>query len=217
MPVILSIDTATTRASLVLGQQDRILHHESTDERIEAPVWLRNAYENALSKGGLSSREIDAVAVNIGPGGLTSTRGGVTFANALAWGLGTPVLPLCYFDLLAAENAGRSVVCVRATTAGSGFAKFHVDGTASSLMFGNLDRILAQADRQLGHFVLSGIYEPAILDHLPRSMTGPRHAGAKVLHTTALQQFAVSETPFEPLEPVTSHSPQVEAFDEKPE
>lgn len=47
--------------------------------------------EDALEEAGWTKTDIEGVACNLGPGGFTSVRNGVAFANALAHGLGVPL------------------------------------------------------------------------------------------------------------------------------
>lgn len=47
--------------------------------------------EEVLSDAGWEKGDIERIACNLGPGGFTSVRNGVAFANALADGLGVPL------------------------------------------------------------------------------------------------------------------------------
>jgi tRNA threonylcarbamoyl adenosine modification protein YeaZ len=47
--------------------------------------------EEVLKGAGWTKSDIERVACNLGPGGFTSVRNGVAFANALADGLGVPL------------------------------------------------------------------------------------------------------------------------------
>jgi tRNA A37 threonylcarbamoyladenosine modification protein TsaB len=47
--------------------------------------------EGVLEEAGWTKGDIEHIACNLGPGGFTSVRNGVAFANALADGLGVPL------------------------------------------------------------------------------------------------------------------------------
>lgn len=47
--------------------------------------------EEVLKEAGWAKANIERIACNLGPGGFTSVRNGVAFANALADGLGVPL------------------------------------------------------------------------------------------------------------------------------
>jgi len=54
---------------------------------------------------GVGFSDITQVAVDVGPGGFTGVRVGVTFAKSLAWGLGVPVVIASAFDLVSLKFA----------------------------------------------------------------------------------------------------------------
>ena len=107
MALIVCVETAAPSIMVALGDGERVLYEESpATGRVEGPVFLHGAVCRGLDAIGSKARDIDAVAIDLGPGNLTATRGGVTFANALAWGLAKPLLPLDYFDLVAPRDRG---------------------------------------------------------------------------------------------------------------
>ena len=56
---------------------------------------LMELIDKAISDADVKINELDAVAVDVGPGSFTGLRIGVSCANALAYALDTPVLPVC--------------------------------------------------------------------------------------------------------------------------
>jgi tRNA A37 threonylcarbamoyladenosine modification protein TsaB len=55
---------------------------------------VMDAVDRACRAAGLGPRELDAVAVSIGPGGFTALRIATTSAKTLAFALGIPVIPV---------------------------------------------------------------------------------------------------------------------------
>ena len=78
--------------------------------------------ERLLGEAGRTKRDIDAVFVDIGPGGYAGLRVGVSIAKALAHGLGVPIAGIGRLELdahgVAAEAAGRRIVAVHAAGRG---------------------------------------------------------------------------------------------------
>ncbi|OHV77582.1 tRNA (adenosine(37)-N6)-threonylcarbamoyltransferase complex dimerization subunit type 1 TsaB [Mesorhizobium sp. ORS 3428] len=75
---------------------------------------LMAVIEAALKAGGIEYRDLDAVAVSIGPGSFTGLRVGVSTARGLALALKIPGIGVTTLEALAAEAAnafpGRSVL-----------------------------------------------------------------------------------------------------------
>ena len=93
MTTVICLETAAPSPMVVLGDDaDGVLFADTAQGRVEGPVFLRDNVLRALKEQALAPGEIDAVAVDLGPGGLTATRCGVTFANALAWALERPLI-----------------------------------------------------------------------------------------------------------------------------
>ncbi|MBT7614021.1 MAG: hypothetical protein HN577_12505, partial [Rhodospirillaceae bacterium] len=92
MSLVVCIETAAPAPVFVMGDDDKVLFADAPSGRIEGPIYLRDKVLEALGANGRDRSEIDYLAVDLGPGGLTATRSGVTFANALAYGLGKPLM-----------------------------------------------------------------------------------------------------------------------------
>ncbi len=204
MTTILCIETAAPSIMVALGESGRVLFEESPEGgRVEGPVYLGDAVRRGLAATGLQKGDVDAVAVDLGPGGLTATRGGVTFANALAWGLGVPLVPLDYFDLVTAETGACSaVVCIRPTTAGQGFFR---EGEGP-LMVDDLATLARQCRARLPDIVLAGVVPPDVTALFPGSRIGAAGASAATLVRCADKTFADGHSTREPLEPLTAAS-----------
>lgn len=65
---------------------------------------LMSLIDGALSDAGVPKNQLEAVAVDVGPGSFTGVRIGVSCANAIAFALGIPVLPVYSLNALCAEH-----------------------------------------------------------------------------------------------------------------
>ncbi len=84
--------------------------------------------EDLLDEAGLRLRELDRIAVGLGPGSFTGVRIAVAFAKSLAYGSGVPLVGISSYDalepeaaplpLLAVVQGRRGVICARRRDAG---------------------------------------------------------------------------------------------------
>ncbi|MDE0238783.1 MAG: tRNA (adenosine(37)-N6)-threonylcarbamoyltransferase complex dimerization subunit type 1 TsaB [bacterium] len=204
MTAILCIETSAPSIMVALGESGRVLFEDTPEgRRVDGPVYLADAVRRGLAGTGLRKNDIGAVAVDLGPGGLTATRGGVTFANALAWGLGIPLVPLDYFDLVTAETkATTTVVCIRPTTAGQGFFR---EGKGQP-MVDDLAKLARQCRARPPDIVLAGVVTPDVTALFPGSGIGAAEASAATLVRCAGEALAAGRCTHEPLEPLTAAS-----------
>jgi len=112
--LVLAIETATPRCSVAVGHEAGLRASFSVDRdrrHVEAVV---PAIAAALRAAGLELADLDALAVDIGPGLFTGMRVGIATAQALGLALGLPVHPVCSLDVLAHpfRHAGPPVASV---------------------------------------------------------------------------------------------------------
>lgn len=100
--IILGIDTATDSVSVALGNGNQVLAHSDAVSDRQHCEALAPMIDFVCKQAGVSFREIDAVAVDIGPGLFTGMRVGIAAAKAVAFSLDLPVIGVCSLDVLAA-------------------------------------------------------------------------------------------------------------------
>ncbi len=84
-----SIDLASHDGHLACVEDDRVVALKSVT-RVNDTDLIPYA-DDVIKKAGWAPKDIERVVCNLGPGGFTSVRSGVTFANALAHQLGVPL------------------------------------------------------------------------------------------------------------------------------
>lgn len=103
MANILAIDTSSAWCSvaLSLGDQAPLLKHEAVSAG--ASQLLLPWIESLLSEAHLNLKDLDVIAIGIGPGAFTGVRLGVAVAQGLAISQNIPVIPVCSLDAIAAQ------------------------------------------------------------------------------------------------------------------
>ena len=100
--LILAFDTATDVATSALVSDGEVLGERSS----RASTVLEDV-DALLRQASAQTREIEALAVGIGPGSFTGVRIGLATARGLAFALGVPAAGVSTLDALAAGSPGR--------------------------------------------------------------------------------------------------------------
>lgn len=114
MTLVLAIESATSRCALALGHEQGVLASWSVDGDRRHVETLAPAIAEACRTAGVSLGQLDALAVDVGPGLFTGMRVGIATAQGLALALGVPVHPVLSLDVLAhpLRHGDRPVVAV---------------------------------------------------------------------------------------------------------
>lgn len=99
--LILAFDTATDVATSALVSDGEVL-----GERTSRAVTVLEDIDALLRQAGAHTRELEGLAVGIGPGSFTGVRIGLATARGLALALGVPVAGVSTLDALAAGAPG---------------------------------------------------------------------------------------------------------------
>lgn len=99
IPNILAFDTALPHISAALLAGERLVERTEEMGRGQAER-LMPLLEEVLAEAGRTWRDLDLIAVGIGPGNFTGIRISVAAARGLALGLGIPALGVSMFEVL---------------------------------------------------------------------------------------------------------------------
>ncbi len=101
MAIILNIDTATDSASVCLANEAASVKLIVNDNKKDHASWLHTVIQKLISKPKLSFKNIDAIAVTIGPGSYTGLRVGLSAAKGLCFASGIPLIGINTLEMLA--------------------------------------------------------------------------------------------------------------------
>jgi tRNA threonylcarbamoyladenosine biosynthesis protein TsaB len=105
---VLAIETATAVCGVALVQDGTVRAEESVRLPNTHAERLMDLLDTVLRRTGVAVRDLDAVAVSIGPGSFTGLRIGLSVAKGLAWAHDLPVVPVPTLRALAARAVGPS-------------------------------------------------------------------------------------------------------------
>lgn len=98
---ILSLDTSTKQFSLAISDGSKFLATRNMKNDRVLLSKIIPAIDKLFIKSGLAMKEIDAVAVGLGPGSFTSLRVGLSTAKGLAYALNKPIIGVPSMDAAA--------------------------------------------------------------------------------------------------------------------
>ncbi|MBR4637926.1 MAG: tRNA (adenosine(37)-N6)-threonylcarbamoyltransferase complex dimerization subunit type 1 TsaB [Bacteroidales bacterium] len=94
MPTILHIETATDVCSVALSRGAEVIGLKEEAGGNNHARHLLPFVEEALKQGGCTVKDLDGVAVSVGPGSYTGLRIGVSTAKGIAYTAGIPVMAI---------------------------------------------------------------------------------------------------------------------------
>ncbi|MDD3420542.1 MAG: tRNA (adenosine(37)-N6)-threonylcarbamoyltransferase complex dimerization subunit type 1 TsaB [Candidatus Gastranaerophilales bacterium] len=102
---ILTIDTTLNKLYLTLGSDDFFDSKTiESDEQKYHSAYIASAIVELLKKHKIMTQNIDAIAVNIGPGSFTGIRVGMTMARVIAQAHNIKTIGVCSLEVLSKLN-----------------------------------------------------------------------------------------------------------------
>lgn len=131
--LVLGIDTATARSSVTLCDGRDVLCATSSQIPRRHGEFVAPAVKFVCDIAGVSARDLDVVAVDVGPGLYTGMRVGIGFGQSLAFATGATTAAITSTDALAytvRHLIGECVVAVDGRRGEVFLATYSVDGTS---------------------------------------------------------------------------------------
>lgn len=98
--IILGIDSASPHLSLAITKNDTILSEKVFTENQRHSEKILDVLDEVIKESGMDKSQIDAIAIDIGPGPFTSVRIGVSTARALSQFLKIDIIPVSSLEIL---------------------------------------------------------------------------------------------------------------------
>ena len=110
--MLLAIDTSTAYAGVLLWDDSRPVYALCWRSTYNHTSQLMPAVRQTLQQAGITPRELEAIAVALGPGGFSALRVGISAAKGLALPWGTPIVGISTLETEAYPYAETgSLVC----------------------------------------------------------------------------------------------------------
>ena len=99
---VLAVETSTLSGGSALLDGERVVGEYTLDVRVTHSERLMAAIDQLLSDAGWTARDLDGIAVTVGPGSFTGLRVGLSTVKGLALALAIPVAAVPTLDAMAA-------------------------------------------------------------------------------------------------------------------
>ncbi|PIU00247.1 MAG: tRNA (adenosine(37)-N6)-threonylcarbamoyltransferase complex dimerization subunit type 1 TsaB [Bdellovibrionales bacterium CG10_big_fil_rev_8_21_14_0_10_45_34] len=117
---LVAVETSSLQGSLALFRDHQLVSEITWHRQGSHAEVATGALQSLLKIASIEVNDLNAVAVNIGPGSFTGVRVGVNLAKSLGFGLGIPLICRNTFDVLANKTPATHPYCTIVLNAYSG-------------------------------------------------------------------------------------------------
>ena len=100
MGKILIIDSSKPIGRVIIGEGSQTITSKSSMESFAHLRDMPLMVESVLKENALAIKDLDAIAINLGPGSYTALRVGMSLTKGLCYGLDIPIIGISNFDIL---------------------------------------------------------------------------------------------------------------------
>jgi tRNA A37 threonylcarbamoyladenosine modification protein TsaB len=160
MKLKLVIEPCSISIKIAFGYTNKLIYC-SLENELKTPDCrdISSIIAHGLHVIGKKSQDIEAIAVNVGPGRLTSVRSGVSFANGLAFSLNIPIYPFYSFELIGYEawkKFSLPALCTLNSTDENAYLCLYDNASIKILKYGKLNCIVENALAGIDELVVAG-------------------------------------------------------------
>jgi tRNA threonylcarbamoyladenosine biosynthesis protein TsaB len=196
MRLVLAIEASSRTYAVAVGAGE--LPGAQRASRRDAPAFagLGDLVTQTLAAHDATFSDVEAIAVDIGPGGLSSIRAAVAYANGLAFSLGVQVFPISSLELMAiaAPRVPESpLLALKRGTGGNTYAGLFSHGEVAELRHGPARSIVPELAAGLAAVRVAGGPADDVAGFLPGvtvTDTGIVDADVLVLYQAARAAMA---------------------------
>lgn len=196
MSLVLALDASSRTYAIAVGSGDQPSAVRSSRRDDPAFTGIGELAARALADAGAGFSDVAAIGVDVGPGGLSSIRAAVAYANGLAFSLGVQVFPVSSLELMAIAARQRQrgpVLCLKRGQGGNVYAALFVDDENTEMRYGLPGSVVPAITGGLDEVSVAGATGNDLVDLLPGvtvADTGIEDADVTVLYQATRDAMA---------------------------
>lgn len=159
MSLLLAIESSSNVYRVVIGRDGEAIFDSIVHKCESSLQTLGELFSCGLQTLGVPASEIEGVAINVGPGSLTFVRAGISFVNALAFGLKVNIYPFNWFEVVAhqtKELTDLPVVCAVPASNDNAYAGLIRGESVEIMRFGPVEKVVVDVARDLREVAVAG-------------------------------------------------------------
>jgi tRNA threonylcarbamoyl adenosine modification protein YeaZ len=200
MSLLLAVESTSGLYSVAAGSAGSRFAYRASRRDEPGFAGLGGLVQAALEELGAGAGDLDLLAVDIGPGNLSSVRAAVAYVDGLAFSLDLDIFGASSLELLATQYAqagGLPVLCMRKASGGNAYLGLYQGTTPVRLTFGPLEQSVRSLCRGLTNVAVAGGPADVVAKLLPEAQvtdTGITHPDVDVLSELAVRSAELDGT-----------------------
>lgn len=187
MSWILGVETSYSPYGIVIGKGGKVFFDSTQMEEFAESRNVALMTQKGLEAVGVTLQDIEKIIVNVGPGGTSSVRTGVAFANSLSYSLKIPVCSVNFFELISQEiweTHQVPVLCTMKSTKNNIYAGLYANGKVIATKYGFFEETIKNIVGAYPKIAVVGFHREKIVEFLNETKvidTGIKLATSKFL------------------------------------
>ncbi len=169
--LILGVESTALPYGIVLIQAGEYIFNSLAFEELRVLKDVPALVEFALSHTGRKAKEITNIVVSQGPGGTSSVRSGVSFANSLAYSLKIPVAAVNAFELMGVAAECRfscPVLITVKSIRGTAYGGWYAEGKLEQTIYGPFEEVAKSLVDTHTEFAVAGAHREKVIELFPQ-------------------------------------------------
>ena len=199
MGLILALEASSRTYAVTVGSGDQPRAQRAARRDDPGFAGLGDLVAQAMTAAGAAFTDLTMIALDVGPGGLSSVRSAVAYANGLAFSLGVEIFSVSSLELMAiaAQQRHRGpFLCLKRGQGGNMYAGLFRDGEMTQMRHGAPASVLPALAGDLVEICVAGAARDEVAPFLPGvavADAGIAEADVLVLYQAGLAAAAGSD------------------------